>query len=82
MSKHDPLYLREFAEWVGLDENRWDVAISKQKGTGGRKVIVWVRDKTTGLQLVDAAKGQITKEQLDRDAKRIANELAKRLLAG
>ena len=82
MSKHEPLYLREFAEWVGLDENRWDVAISKQKGTGGRKVIVWVRDKTTGLQLVDAAKGQITKEQLDRDAKRIANELAKRLLAG
>ncbi|MFN7891314.1 MAG: hypothetical protein ACK5OC_13570 [Pirellula sp.] len=82
MSKHEPLYLREFAEWVGLDENRWDVAISKQKGTSGRKVIVWVRDKTTGLQLVDAAKGQITKEQLDRDAKRIANELAKRLLAG
>ena len=82
MSKHEPLYLREFAEWVGLDENRWDVAISKQKGTGGRKVIVWVRDKTTGLQLVDAAKGQITKVQLDRDAKRIANELAKRLLAG
>lgn len=82
MSKHEPLYLREFAELVGLDENRWDVAISKQKGTGGRKVIVWVRDKTTGLQLVDAAKGQITKEQLDRDAKRIANELAKRLLAG
>jgi hypothetical protein len=82
MYKHEPLYLREFAEWVGLDENRWDVAISKQKGTGGRKVIVWVRDKTTGLQLVDAAKGQITKEQLDRDAKRIANELAKRLLAG
>ena len=35
MSKHEPLYLREFAEWVGLDENRWDVAISKQKGTGG-----------------------------------------------
>jgi hypothetical protein len=82
MSKHEPLYLREFAEWVGLDENRWDVAISKQKGTSGRKVIVWVRDKTTGLQLVDAAKGQITKEQLDRDAKRIANELARRLLAG
>lgn len=82
MSKHEPLYLREFAELVGLDENRWDVAISKQKGTGGRKVIVWVRDKTTGLQLVDAAKGQVTKEQLDRDAKRIANELAKRLLAG
>lgn len=82
MSKHEPLYLREFAEWVGLDENRWDVAISKQKGTGGRKVIVWVRDKTTGLQLVDATKGQITKEQLDRDAKRITNELAKRLLAG
>ena len=82
MSKHEPLYLREFAEGVGLDENRWDVAISKQKGTGGRKVIVWVRDKTTGLQLVDAAKGQITKVQLDRDAKRIANELAKRLLAG
>ena len=82
MSKHEPLYLREFAEWVGLDENRWDVAISKQKGTGGRKVIVWVRDKTTGLQLVYAAKGRITKEQLDRDAKRIANELAKRLLAG
>lgn len=82
MSKHEPLYLREFAEWVGLDENRWDVAISKQKGTGGRKVIVWVRDKTTGLQLVDAAKGQITKEQLDRDAKRITNELPKRLLAG
>lgn len=82
MSKHEPLYLREFAELVGLDENRWDVAISKQKGTGGRKVIVWVRDKTTGLQLVDAAKGQITKEQLDRDAKRIANELARRLLSG
>jgi len=82
MSKHEPFYLREFAELVGLDENRWDVAISKQKGTSGRKVIVWVRDKTTGLHLVDAAKGQITKEQLDRDAKRIANELAKRLLAG
>ncbi len=81
MSKHEPLYLREFAEWVGLDENRWDVAISKQKGNGCRRVIAWVRDKTTGLQLVDAAKGQITKEQLDRDAKRIANELAKRLLA-
>ena len=82
MSKHEPLYLREFAELVGLDWNRWDVAVDKQKGTDGRKVIVWVRDKTTGLQLVDAAKGQITKEQLDRDAKRIANELAKRLLAG
>ena len=82
MSKHEPLYLREFAELVGLDENRWDVAISKQKGTSGRKVIVWVRDKTTGLQLVDAAKGQITQEQLDRDAKRIANERATRLLAG
>ena len=82
MSKHEPLYLREFAEWVGLDWKRWDVAISKQKGSGGRRVIAWVRDKTTGLQLVDAAKGQITKEQLDRDAKRIANELAKRLLAG
>lgn len=80
MSKHEPLYLREFAELVGLDENRWDVAISKQKGTDGRKVIVWVHDKTTGLQLVDAAKGQITKEH--RDAKRIANELARRLLAG
>ncbi len=82
MSKHEPLYLREFAELVGLDWNRWDVAVDKQKGTSGRKVIVWVRDKTTGLQLVDAAEGQITKEQLDRDAKRIANELAKRLLAG
>lgn len=82
MSKHEPLYLREFAELVGLDWNRWDVAVDKQKGTSGRKVIVWVRDKTTGLQLVDAAKEQITKEQLDRDAKRIANELAKRLLAG
>jgi len=82
MSKHEPLYLREFAELVGLDENRWDVAVDKKKGTSGRKVIVWVRDKTTGLHLVDAAKGQITKEQLDRDAKRIANELARRLLAG
>jgi hypothetical protein len=80
MSKNEPLYLREFAELVGLDERRWDVAIDKQKGTGGRKVIVWVRDKTTGLQLVDAAKGQITKEQLDGNAKRIAHELAKRLL--
>jgi hypothetical protein len=52
MSKHEPLYLREFAELVGLDENRWDVAISKKKGSGGRKVIVWIRDKTTGLHLV------------------------------
>ena len=64
MSKHQPIYLSEFAELVGLDENRWDVAISKQKGTGGRKVIVWVRDKKTGKVLVNAVSGRMTKGEL------------------
>ncbi|MCY2977119.1 MAG: hypothetical protein NTU79_00405 [Planctomycetota bacterium] len=80
MSKHEPIYLSEFAELVGLDEKRWEVAIDKQKSSGDRKVIVWVRDKMTGLQLVDAIGGRFTKEQLDRHAKRIAQELAKRIL--
>jgi hypothetical protein len=79
MSKHEPFYLSEFAEEVGLDENRWDVAISKQKGTGGRKVIVWVRDKKTGKVLVDAVSGRLTKGELDRYAQELAIALAYRL---
>ncbi len=38
MSKHEPIYMSEFAELAGLDENRWDIAIDKQyakaKATG------------------------------------------------
>ena len=79
MSKYEPIYSNEFAELVGLDENRWDVAINKQKGTGGRKVIVWVRDKKTGKVLVDAMSGRLTKGELDRYAQKLAIELADRL---
>lgn len=79
MSKHEPLYIDEHAEQVGLDGELWDVAIDKQKGSGGRKVIVWVRNKKTDKVLVDAKSGQLTKEGLDRYAKKLAIELADRL---
>lgn len=77
----EPLYLPECAEHVGLDGNRWDVAIEKRKLTGGRRIVVWVRDRKTGRALVDAAGGPVTKGELDRVATRIAVELAKQHMA-
>ena len=77
--RHEPYYDPELPLRLGLDTERFDVAVDKRKGTGGRKVIVWVRDKKSGRHLVDAASGRMTKEELDRQAQRIAWELAERL---
>ncbi len=76
MSNFEPLYLPECAGQVGLDNSRWEVAIDKRKLSGGRRVVVWVRDRKSGRCLVDAAGGRITKSELDRLATRIAVELA------
>ncbi len=80
--KQEPLYDSVLPLQFGLDNDCFDVAVDKRKGTGGRKVIEWVRDKKSGRHLVDAASGRMTKEELDRHAERIARELAKRLLDG
>jgi hypothetical protein len=82
MTKQEPFYDTELPLQFGLDTERFDVAVDKSKGTGGRKVIVWVRDKKSGKHLVDAASGRFTKEVLDHHARRIASELTKRLLDG
>lgn len=78
MSRHEPTYAPECAEQVGLDGDRWEVAIDKHKYSGGRRVVVWVRNKNSGKHLVDAAGGRITKDELDRHARRIAIELVNR----
>jgi len=82
MMKQEPFYDRALSLQFGLDTERFDVAVDKSKGTGGRKVMVWVRDKKSGKYLVDAASGRFTKEELDHHAQRIASELTKRLLDG
>ncbi len=78
MMKREPFYDTA----LPLQFGRFDVAVDKSKGTGGRKVMVWVRDKKSGKYLVDAASGRFTKEELDHHAQRIASELTKRLLDG
>lgn len=80
--RHEPYYDSELPLRFGLDTERFEVAVDKRKETGGRKVLVWVRDKKSGRHLVDAAGGRMTKEELDRHAQRIACELAERLLDG
>jgi hypothetical protein len=82
MTKQEPFYDTALSLQFGLDTERFDVAVDKSKGTGGRKVIIRVHDKKSGRHLVDAASGRMTKEALDRHAERIACELAKRLLDG
>lgn len=79
---HEPYYDSELPLRFGLDTERFDVAVDKRKGISGRKVIVWVRDKKSGRHLVDAAGGRMTKEALERQAQRIACELAERLRDG
>lgn len=80
MTKREPYFEAELPLHFGLDTERFDVAVEKRKGTGGRKVVVWVRDRESGRHLVDAASGRMTKAELDRHAERIARELAKRLV--
>ncbi len=80
--RQEPFYETALPLQFSLDTERFEVAGDKRKGTGGRKVIVWVRDKKSGRHFVDAASGRMTKEELDRHAERIACELATRLLDG
>lgn len=80
--RHEPYYDSELPLRFRLDTERFDTAVDKRKGTCGRKVIVWVRDKKSGRTFVGAASGRMTKEELDRQAQRIACELAERLLNG
>ena len=82
MVKQEPFYDSELPLQFGLDAELFDIAVEKCKGTGGRKVIVWVREKKSGRHLVEAATGRLTKGELNRLAQRIARELANQLLDG
>ncbi len=40
--RHEPYYDSELPLRLGLDTERFDAAVDKRQGSGGRKVIVWV----------------------------------------